>query len=101
MFEMLAVTFGESIMKRTQVQLWYKRLKKDREDINDSARSGGPSAVTTDKNIESVQEMTSDNRRFTVREIADYVDMPFGLCQAILTNVLIIKKRQRKFFKNR
>ena len=34
-FEMLTVTFGESTMNRTQVQLWYNRFKEGRKDVND------------------------------------------------------------------
>ena len=37
-FEMLTVAFGWSTMNRTQVQLWYNRFKKGREDVNDNAR---------------------------------------------------------------
>ena len=33
-FEMLTVAFGESTMNRTQVQLWYNRVKEGREDVN-------------------------------------------------------------------
>ena len=40
--------FGESAMSRTQVQLWYKRIKGDREDIKNDARLGCPSTSTTD-----------------------------------------------------
>ena len=35
---MLIVAFGEVTMNRTQVQLWYNRFKKGREDVNDNAR---------------------------------------------------------------
>ena len=51
---MLTLTFGESSMSRKQVQLWYKRFKEDREDINDEAHPGRPGTSTTDKNIEAV-----------------------------------------------
>ena len=37
---MLTLAFGESIMRRTQVQLWYNRLKKGQENVNDNARRG-------------------------------------------------------------
>ena len=45
-FEMLTVTFGESTMSRTQVQLWYNWFKEGRENINDYARLGGPTPTT-------------------------------------------------------
>ena len=37
-FDMLAATFGESTMSRTQVQLWYNGFKEGREDVSDDAR---------------------------------------------------------------
>ena len=39
-FEMLTAAFGESTMRRTQVQLWYNRFKEGREDVNDDACPG-------------------------------------------------------------
>ena len=75
---MLTVAFGESTMSRTQVQLRYNRFKEGREDINDDARPGCSSTSTTDKNIEAVKKMILDNRRITIREIADDVGISFS-----------------------
>ena len=58
-------------MSITQVQLWYNRFKKDREDFNDDARRGRPITPTIDEIIEIVKEMILDNRRITIREVAD------------------------------
>ena len=49
---MLAMAFGESIMSRKQVQLWYNRFKEGREDVNDNACPSRSSTATTDENIE-------------------------------------------------
>ena len=70
---MLTVAFGESTMSRTQVQLWCNRFKEGREDVNDDARPGRPSTSTIDENIEAVKKMILDNRRITIREVADDV----------------------------
>ena len=56
-FEMLTVTFGKSTMNRTQVQLWYDRVKEGREDVNDYTRYCRPSTSTTDENFEAVKKM--------------------------------------------
>ena len=61
-FKILTVAFGESTMSRTQVQLWYKRFKESREDINNDARPGRPSKSTNDENIKAVKKMILDNR---------------------------------------
>ena len=37
-FKILTVAFGESTMRRTQIQLWIKRFKLGREDVNDDSR---------------------------------------------------------------
>ena len=65
------MTFGESTMNRTQVQLQYNRLKKGREDVNDDVCPGCPRTSTTDKNIKAVKKIISDNRRTTIRQIDD------------------------------
>ena len=65
------MAFGESTMSRTQVQLWYNRFKKGREDVNDNARPGRPSMSTTDENMEAVKKMILNNRRITIQEVTD------------------------------
>ena len=75
-------------MSRTQVQLWYNRFKKGREDFSDNTLSGRPSTSATDENIETVKKMILDNRRITIREVADDVGILFGSSQAIFMNVL-------------
>ena len=49
---MLTVAFGESTMRRTQVQLRYNQFKEDREDVN--ARPGRLSTPTIDEKIKAL-----------------------------------------------
>ena len=80
-------------MSRTQVQLWYNRFKEDREDINDDACPGRPSTSTA---IGTVKEMILDNRRFTIKKVADDVGISCGSCHAIFTVVLYMKRAAAK-----
>ena len=93
---MLIVAFDESTMSRTQVQLWYKRFQEDREDVNDDSRPGRPNTSTTDKNIEPVKKMILNNRRITIREVADVVGIALGSSQAIFTDVLGMERAEKK-----
>ena len=77
---MLPVAFGESSITGRQVQLYYNCFKEDREDVNDDARPGRPRTSTTNENIEAVKKMISDNRRITIREVANDVAISFGSC---------------------
>ena len=88
---MLTMAFCESTMSRTQIQLRYNRFKEGQEDINDDARPGRLSTSTTDVNIEAVKKMILDNHRITIGEVADDVDISFGTCQAIFTDILGMK----------
>ena len=60
---MLIVAFGESTMRRTQVQLWYNRLKEGQENVNDDACPGRPSMSATDEKIEAVQRQVACEQR--------------------------------------
>ena len=88
---MLTVAFGAAFTSRTQLQLWYNRLREGREDINDDARPGRTSTSTTVENIEAVKKITLNNRRITIREIADDIGISFVSCRAIFTDVLGMK----------
>ena len=78
------------------MQLWYNRFKEGREDVNDDARPGGANTSTTDENIEALKKIISDNRRITIREVADDVGISFCSCQAIFTDVLVMKRSAAK-----
>ena len=72
---MLTVTFGESTINRTQVQMQYNRFKESQEDVNDNARSDCQSTSTTDEKIAAVKKIILDNRRITTRELEEEIMM--------------------------
>ena len=49
-------------------------------------------ARATDENIKAVKKMILDNRRITIRDVAEDVGISFGSCQAIFTNGLGMKR---------
>ena len=71
----MTVAFGETTISRKQIQLWYKRFKEDWVDVNDYARPYLTSTSTTDENIKQVKKMILNNRRMTIREIANDVGL--------------------------
>ena len=112
-FEMLTVALSEFAMNRTQVQLWYNRFKKDRENVNDNAYPGSPSTSTTDVNIEAVNKMILDNRPNDISSAADNaifknraqnIKCSFGcvahsavLLKPIVVNILLFNFWEQKF----
>ena len=65
----------------------YNRFKDGREDVNDDSRPDRPCTSTTSENIEAMKKMNLDNRRITIREVANDVGISFGQCQAIFTDL--------------
>ena len=56
------------------------RFKEGQEDVSDDACPGHRRTATIDENIEAVKKMILDNRRITIRELADDVGISFGIC---------------------
>ncbi|XP_018355926.1 PREDICTED: putative uncharacterized protein FLJ37770 [Trachymyrmex septentrionalis] len=95
--EMLTVAYGESTLSKKNVYKWYKLFQEGRENVNDEPRSGRPSTSKTDENVQEVKEIVLKNRRITIREIADDLNISFGSCQSILTDVLGMTRVSAKF----
>ncbi|KYN30749.1 hypothetical protein ALC56_14951 [Trachymyrmex septentrionalis] len=95
--EMLTVAYGESTLSKKSVYKWYKLFQEGRENVNDESRSERPSTSKTDENVQEVKEIVLKNRRITIREIANDLNISFGSCQSILTDVLGMTRVSAKF----
>ncbi|KAG5339772.1 SETMR methyltransferase, partial [Acromyrmex heyeri] len=87
-FRMLTVAYGEATLDRSNVYRWYKMFSEGREDVNDEERAGRPSTSTTDENIDEVKKIVLANRRITVREVAEDLNISIGSCHSIFINDL-------------
>ena len=92
--KMLTKAYGESAISKTRVYEWYKRFQDGREDVEDDERPGRRSTSTTDENV---KEMVMNDRRITIREVADDVGISIRSCHEILSNVLGMKGVAAKF----
>ena len=89
---MLTKAYGESAMSKKRVYEWYKRFQDGRVDVEYDERPGRPSTSTTDENVEKVKEMVMNDRRITIREVADDIGISIGSCHKIFSNVLGMKR---------
>ena len=65
--------------------------------MNDEARPGRPSTSTTNENTEAVKKIVMENRRITIREVAEHVGTSVGSCIAIFSDILDLKRVAAKF----
>jgi len=68
---MLVQVYGDSAMKKTAVYRWVKRFSEGRESVTDEERSGWPATSRTEENTAKVHQIVHENRRLTVRSIAE------------------------------
>ncbi|XP_015905527.1 protein GVQW3-like [Parasteatoda tepidariorum] len=85
---MLEKCFGNDSLKKTIIYQWHERFKSGRESIEVDERSGRPSTSKTDENIDKVKEMLVNNRKLTIREISEGLNIAYGSVQDILANDL-------------
>ena len=94
---MLKVAYGECTVSQKSVYKWYKLFTEGREEVKDDARPRQPSTSTTHENTEGVKKIVMENRRITIREVAEDVDISVGSCHAIFSNILGMKGVGAKF----
>ena len=71
--EMLVQVYGDNAMKKTAVYKWVKCFPEGRENVTDEERSGWPATSRNEENIAKALQIVRENRRLTVRSIADQV----------------------------
>jgi transposase len=69
MIELINKAYGSAAMSCAIVYRCYARIQDGREDVKDDARSGRPSTARTDKNVESVRHLLTEDRCTTLQMI--------------------------------
>jgi len=82
--KMLKLVYGDAAATMKMVYKWFERLCNGCESAEEEERSGRPSTSKTQENIERVSEMIQSNRRLTIREISEDLNISYGFVQNIL-----------------
>ena len=84
----LEKVYGDSALKNSCICKWIGQFREGRNTVKDDPKSGRPSTSVTDKIIADVQLHGKQDRRVTVREIAETFSISYGSAQEILTDNL-------------
>jgi predicted transposase YdaD len=90
--EMLVQVYGDNAMKKIAVYKWVTRFSAGRESVTDEERSGRPATSRTKKNIAKVRQIVRENRRLSVRSIAEQANIDRETVRKILTEDLDMRK---------
>ena len=86
--ELINKDYGSAATSRANVYRWYARFADGREDLKDDARSGRPSTASSDENVESVRCLLTEDRRTTLKMIADRLNIgKETVCQIVTENL--------------
>jgi len=96
-YQLLQQAYSEDATGRTQVFDWFRRFKEVRPSVESNPHSGRPSTSRNEEMIAKVGTLVCNNRRLTVREIADGCGISVDSCNAILTDDLHMKHVCMKF----
>jgi len=89
---MLVQVYRDNAVKKTAVYKWVKRFSEGRESVTDEERSGRPATSRTEENIAKVHQIVLENRRLTVRTMAERVNINRETVRKILTEDLDMRK---------
>ena len=82
--EMLKLVYGDAAVTMKTVYKWFERFRNGCESVEDEERSGRPSTSKTQENVERVSEMIRSNRRLTITDISEDLNISYGSVQNIL-----------------
>jgi len=72
---MLVQVYADNAMKKTAIYKRVKRFPEGRESVTEEERSGRPATSRNEENIAKVRQIVCENRRLTVRSIAEQVNI--------------------------
>ena len=76
---------------------WYAQFKTGRTSADDGKHTGRPTSCTTPETVARIQELVRQDRRRTIRDIAEEVEVGYGTCQRVLKEELGIHRVAAKF----
>ena len=89
---MLVQVYRDNAMKKTAVCKWVKRFSEGREIVTDEEESGRTATSRTEENITKSRQIVLENRRLTVRSIAEQANIDRETVRKILAEDLNVRK---------
>ncbi|GBM27918.1 hypothetical protein AVEN_146144-1 [Araneus ventricosus] len=93
---MLVKVYAADAVSKKCIFEWFKRFRDRKEDVKDEPRSGRPPTRTTPDNIERVRRMLADDRRLSLRMIAEELKISLDSVSNIIHEHL--QKRKKKVY---
>ncbi|MCG8044068.1 MAG: hypothetical protein JAY66_00005 [Candidatus Thiodiazotropha taylori] len=90
--EDLQKVYGEAAFSKSCIHKWWHRFSDGRTSTKDDARSGRIVKYTTEENCAAIEQYVMEDRRVTVRNVAEDFNLSYGTAQEILTEKLELSR---------
>ena len=87
----VSASLRDNVMRKTAVYKWVKRFSEGRESVTDEDKTGRPATSITEENVAKVRQIVRENRRLTVRSIAEQLNINRETVRKILTEDLDVR----------
>ena len=84
--------YKDSAPSYRTVAKWMAEFKNLERGFEDAPRTGRPSTITTDENIEAVERIVMRDRQISVRRVAYKLDIPKTTVHEIMNHQLSMTK---------
>ena len=95
--EMIQQGFEDQSLSRRQVFQWHARFRTCRTSVHDDEHTGRSTSCTILETVARIQEFIRQDRRRTIRDIAEEMEVGYGTCQGVLTEELGMHRVAAKF----
>ncbi len=89
--------FGTGTVSKNCVRVWHKRFLNGETSVKDKKRPGRPRSVRTDEAVQKVNQLLGQDRRQTVRDMADQLSISKTTLHTILKKEMKLSKLCPKF----
>jgi hypothetical protein len=90
-YKLLREIYGKNTLPRARVFEWHRRFLGEREDVKDDERPGCPVTMKTDENVDKVRTLVKNDRRLSIRIIAEELNVDKETVRQISTENLKMK----------
>ena len=94
---MIQQAFGDQSLSRVQMFQWHARFKTGRTSVDGDEHRGRPTSCTNPETVARIQELLRQDRRLTIHDIAEEVEIGYGTCQRVLMEELGMHHVAAKF----
>ncbi len=98
-WECLAAVYGEEVMSKPTVRRWHLRFREGDSltPVTDQVCSGHPNTQTTPAKIQAAEAAVQENRRATLKAIAEKVDVSVTTAHRLVKKKLELRQKVAKF----